>query len=199
MIKEILFASNNQHKVSEIKKLLPDHYRLISLNDIQWKDEIPEPFDTYEANAKAKAYFIFDRTGISCFADDSGLAIDALDGRPGVHSAHYAGVSRSSEANIEKVLNEMRGIENRKARFHAIIAFIPRDGLSQLFTGEVEGRITNAPAGNGGFGYDPIFVPDGFDLTFGELSESIKNQISHRSKAMQKFIAFLQMNAHINY
>jgi len=193
LVKEILFASNNYHKVEEVRVLLPQGYSLLGLNDIQWTKDIPEPFDTYEDNAKAKAYFVFDRTGLSCFADDSGLEIEALDGRPGVFSARYAGADRNHADNIQKVLHELEGEANRKARFLSVIAYLNDDKELLVFKGKVEGTITHLPLGTGGFGYDPIFIPYGFDQTFGQLSERIKNRISHRYLAMRLFIAFLEL------
>lgn len=190
--KEILFASANEHKVNEVRKLLPAGYSLVSLNDIGWTMDIPEPFDTYEENAKAKACFVFDQTGINCFADDSGLEVDALQGRPGVFSARYAGEAKSSKDNIEKVLVELGDCENRKARFRAVIVFIHGERQIETFKGTVEGKINFKPAGTGGFGYDPVFIPEGFDETFGQLPESIKNKISHRAIAMQKFVDYLR-------
>lgn len=191
-MKEILFASNNQHKVDEVKELLPVGYSLLGLRDIQWTEDIPEPFDTYEDNAKAKAYYVFDRTGLSCFADDSGLEIDALDGRPGVYSARYAGASRNAMDNIEKVLEELADSNHRNARFHSVIAYMKGMDEIRIFRGHVEGKITFGPSGSGGFGYDPIFIPDGFDQTFGELPDKVKNMISHRAKAMQRFMEYLR-------
>ena len=190
MSKEILFATHNAHKAEEVKALLPPGYSLLTLSDINWTLEIPEPFDTYEENAKAKAYFIFDRTGIPCFADDSGLAVDALKGEPGVRSARYAGPGRNSQDNIDKVLHELSGQTNRKASFCAVIAYVTANEI-QLFKGIVGGNITYAPLGDSGFGYDPIFVPDGFVRTFGQMDSSLKNKISHRAKAMEKFVSFL--------
>ena len=192
LTREILFASHNHHKVQEVRMLMPHGYSLLGLSDIQWNMEIPEPFDTYEANAKSKAYFVFDRTGLSCFADDSGLEIDALDGRPGVYSARYAGHDRNPGDNIIKVLAELEGRSDRNARFHSVIAYINANSEMHIFKGIVEGRITHETRGTGGFGYDPIFIPDGFDLTFGQLPEVIKNKISHRALAMQHFIDFLK-------
>jgi XTP/dITP diphosphohydrolase len=191
LAKEILFASQNHHKVEEVRKLLPLGYSLLSLKDLNWTLDIPEPFDTYEANAKAKAYFVFDRTGLSCFADDSGLEIDALDGRPGVFSARYAGPGRSHFENIRKVLTELDGIMNRSARFRAIIAYINEAKEMIISEGKVEGTISIEPFGEGGFGYDPIFIPDGFDQTFGQLPDSLKNKISHRALAIGKFVKYL--------
>lgn len=189
--KEILFASNNAHKVEEVRKLLPENYHLHSLNDLNWSEDIPEPFDTYEDNAKAKVRYVFERTGLSCFSDDSGLAIDALDGRPGVYSARYSGDKGNAKANIEKVLGELHGESNRAARFYSIIAFLDSKQEITLFKGIVEGVITMEPMGSGGFGYDPIFIPDGFDQTFGQLPDVIKNKISHRAESIKKFISYL--------
>ncbi len=189
--REILFASNNQHKVEEVRKLIPKGYSLLGLQDIHWTQEIPEPFHTYEDNAKAKAFFVFDKTGLSCFADDSGLEIDALDSRPGVFSARYAGVDRNPGDNIQKILTELEGITNRKARFISCIAFIDDHKQMNVFSGKVEGKISSTPMGTGGFGYDPVFIPDGFDQTFGQLPEEIKNRISHRALAMQQFMSYL--------
>ncbi len=191
MVNEILFASSNLHKVEEIRKLLPASYSLIGLQDIKWTMDIPEPFHTFEENAKAKAYFVYDRTGISCFADDSGLEIDALDGKPGVLSARYAGDKRDSTDNICKVLDELGNSRNRKARFHASIAYL--SGLNEIhvFNGIIEGSIGYEPIGESGFGYDPIFIPEGFNQTFGQLPAELKNKISHRAVAMRKFVKFL--------
>ena len=189
--KEILFASNNTHKVEEVRKLLPDNYHLLSLHDLNWTEDIPEPFDTYEDNAKAKVQFVYDRTGMSCFSDDSGLAIDALDGRPGVFSARYSGDKGNTKANIDKVLHEMKGVTDRSGRFYSVIAYMDPLQHVTLFQGIVEGKITMKPMGTGGFGYDPIFIPNGFDQTFGQLPEDLKNKISHRAVSMKKFLLFL--------
>jgi XTP/dITP diphosphohydrolase len=188
---EILFASHNIHKVGEIKKLLPPKYSLIGLHDIKFTEEIPEPFDSYEENSIAKATLIFQRTGIRCFADDSGMEVDALGGRPGVLSARFSGAANNSEDNIKKVLTELGDEKNRTARFQSVIAYISTGENINVFKGTVEGRISYTPLGKGGFGYDPIFIPEGFEETFGQLPEEIKNKISHRAKAMQKFIEYL--------
>ena len=192
---EILFASHNEHKIAEVRVLLPAGYSLLGLHDINWNVEIPEPFDTYEDNARAKAFFVFEKTGLSCFADDSGLEVDALDRRPGVYSARYSGPGRNSQDNIHKVLEELADNPARTARFYSVIAYVTSDNLVQHFTGIVEGKIDFSPKGNGGFGYDPIFIPNGFDQTFGELPESLKNRISHRAKAIEKFVEFLRQSA----
>jgi XTP/dITP diphosphohydrolase len=189
--KQLLFASANRHKLEEIRQIIPADYRLSGLNDYSILEEIPEPFDTFEANATAKASYVYQKTHIPCFADDSGLVVDALDGRPGVLSARYAGEHKSSEENVRKVLSELTGIQDRTARFVAVIAFQQNDQDVFLFRGSVEGRITYAPSGTGGFGYDPVFIPAGFDQTFAELSPVLKNQISHRAMAMRLFLHFL--------
>lgn len=179
--------------------MLPAKYSLLGLRDINWSLEIPEPFFTFEDNAKAKVTFIYTHTNRSCFADDSGLEIDALDGKPGVLSARYAGENKNHVDNIEKVLQELGNTSNRKARFHSAIAYMTEQNEINVFTGHVEGRIGYNPAGEGGFGYDPIFIPDGFDLTFAQLSENIKNSISHRAIAMRKFIAYLAASVHKSF
>lgn len=191
MINEILFASHNEHKVQEVREMLSQDLSLLSLNDIQFNMTIPEPFESIEENAKAKAYFVYDRTGLPCFADDSGLEIDALEGRPGVHSAHYAGMERDSAANIQRVLDELGDSKERTGRFQAVIAYLSGAGSMETFRGTVEGIITFSPKGQGGFGYDPIFIPQGFEQTFGELSPQVKNKISHRAIAMKKFMVYL--------
>ncbi len=193
--KEILFASNNAHKVEEVRKLLPENFHLLSLSDLGWTEDIPEPFDTYQENATAKVQYVFERTGLSCFSDDSGLAIDALDGRPGVFSARYAGDKGNAKANIDKVLHEMNGLTNRSGRFYSVIAFMDPIQHVTLFQGIVEGVITIKPNGTGGFGYDPIFIPTGFHQTFGQLPDALKNRISHRAAAMKKFLSFLIQQA----
>jgi len=189
--RQLLFASSNAHKLEEIRKMIPDGYSLSGLDDLHWTEEIPEPFDTFEANAKAKAYYVFDRTGLPCFADDSGLVVDALEGRPGVRSARYAGEHRDSVDNLIKVLAELGDTTQRSARFIAVIAYQVSTDEVITFTGKIEGSIGFAPTGPGGFGYDPIFVPSGFDQSFGELPAGLKNRISHRAMAMSLFLDFL--------
>lgn len=191
MPERLLFASANNHKLEEIRLMLPEGYCLKGLSDISWTEDIPEPYDTFGANAKAKASYVFDRTGLPCFADDSGLVVDALDGRPGVLSARYAGEQKSSEDNLTKVLQELGDNPIRTARFVAVMAYQENKDECHLFTGTVEGSISFAPEGKGGFGYDPIFIPDGFDKPFACLPGQLKNSISHRALAMQKFITFL--------
>lgn len=187
----LLFASNNAHKLKELRTLIPSSFSLIGLPDIHWTQDIPEPFDTFEENAAAKALFVHAKTGMNCFAEDSGLEVAALQGRPGVMSARYAGMHGNSAANMEKLLRELKGIEDRSARFVAVIAFKQQHEDVLFFRGSVEGSIAERASGTSGFGYDPVFVPAGFNQTFGELSPSIKLSISHRSKALSAFLAYL--------
>ncbi|MBK8830219.1 MAG: RdgB/HAM1 family non-canonical purine NTP pyrophosphatase [Saprospiraceae bacterium] len=189
--KQLLFASANRHKLEEIRQIIPAAYKLSGLNDYSVHEEIPEPFDTFEANAAAKATYVYKKTGIPCFADDSGLVVDALDGRPGVLSARYAGEHKSSEENVRKLLSELTGIRDRTARFIAVIAYQENEKDVLLFKGTIEGTINYTPAGAGGFGYDPVFIPSGFDKTFAQLSPGLKNQISHRAKAIKLFLQYL--------
>lgn len=192
MDKPLLFASHNAHKLEEIRLILPPRYVVRNLKDIGWKDEIPEPYETFEENAAAKTSTLYEATGLPCFAEDSGLAIDALGGRPGVYAARFAGVHGDSQSNIEKVLRELNNIAERSARFISIIAFQTGKDEIHYFKGSVEGDISFQPRGSGGFGYDPIFIPKGFDQTFAVLPISLKNQVSHRSRSLHQFIEFLQ-------
>ena len=189
--KQLLFASANRHKLEEIRQIIPAACMLLGLNDYSVDEEIPEPFDTFEANAAAKASYVYKKTGIPCFADDSGLVVDALDGRPGVLSARYAGEHKSSEENVRKLLSELTGIRDRTARFIAVIAYQENEKDVLLFKGTIEGTINYTPAGAGGFGYDPVFIPSGFDQTFAQLAPALKNQISHRAKAIKLFLQYL--------
>lgn len=185
-----VFASKNEHKVSEIRALLPERITLQSLNDIGWDADIEETGETLEANAVIKAKTVFVATGIPCFADDSGLEVAALNGRPGVHSARYAGPEKSDFNNCQKLLSELKGMENRKAKFKTVIAYVNDQG-SHLFAGEVHGAIIHEFRGTMGFGYDPLFVPDGWNLTFAEVTKDEKNNVSHRAKAFEQFLKFL--------
>ena len=177
--------------------MLPASIKVLGLKDIQWTKPIAEPFDTYEANAKAKALTVFTETGIDCFADDSGLEVEALNNAPGVYSARYAGEGSTDAANVEKLLHHMQGIENRKAQFVAVIAFISNAYGWKIFRGVVRGMITEKPFGKNGFGYDPVFIPEGYDTTFGELNDAVKNRISHRAKAMDAFREFLSTSGDV--
>ncbi|SDM81992.1 XTP/dITP diphosphohydrolase [Daejeonella rubra] len=186
---ELVFASNNQHKVDEVQAMIGSNIILKSLNDIGCLDEIPETGDTFAENAGQKSRYVYERYHIDCFADDSGLEIDALGGEPGVNSAHYSG-SRDFEDNMSLVLERLSGKTDRKARFKTVISMI-KGGKEHLFEGSIEGNITLQRSGSKGFGYDPIFVPEGYDISFAEMSPEEKNRISHRAKAMQKLISFL--------
>ena len=187
---DLVFATHNVNKLKEVSLLLPKDIRLISLEDLGCHEEIPETGTTLEANAQLKADYITHRYGISCFADDTGLIIDVLNGAPGVHSARFAGEEKDSEKNIEKVLFKLKNITSRTARFKTVIALnLNKERI--LFEGVVEGAITKEKKGAEGFGYDPIFIPIGYDQTFAQLPIEIKNEISHRGKALQKLIAYL--------
>lgn len=189
-MKTLVFATNNLHKLEEVKNITRHLVRIVSLSEINCHDEIPETADTLEGNALQKARYIKEHYGYDCFADDTGLEVEALDNAPGVYSARYAGPEHDAEANMHKLLHEMEGEENRKARFRTVIALI-RDGREYLFEGLIEGVITRDKRGDSGFGYDPIFQPDGYEQTFAELGNDTKNQISHRALAVQKLAAFL--------
>ena len=187
---DLVFATHNVNKLKEVSLLLPKDIRLISLEDLGCHEEIQETGTTLEANAQLKADYITHRYGISCFADDTGLIIDALNGAPGVHSARFAGEEKDSKKNIEKVLFKLKNITSRTARFKTVIALnLNKERI--LFEGLVEGTITKEKMGAEGFGYDPIFIPIGYDQTFAQLPIEIKNEISHRGKALQKLIAYL--------
>lgn len=190
-MKKLVFATNNKHKIEEVAPLIQTHFEILSLADIQCFEEIDEPHNTLKDNAFEKVRFVYNRYHFNCFADDTGLEIDALDGRPGVYSARYAGENCSFEDNVKKVLLEMKGIKTRTARFKTVIALII-DGREFSFEGVVEGKITEKEyIGTEGFGYDPIFQPLGFSQTFSEMPLNEKNKISHRGMATQKLIAFL--------
>lgn len=191
MIEELLFATNNQHKLKEICEIIGQTFRIISLKDVGFTGDVPETQETIEGNARQKARFIFEKTGRPCFADDTGLEIDALDGRPGVYSARYAGEGCRFEDNIVKILTELQGVTNRKARFRCVVCLII-DNQEHLFEGKVEGTILADKRGSDGFGYDPVFLPDGETSTFAEMPPYLKNGISHRGKAVNKMVRFLQ-------
>lgn len=188
---ELVFATHNKNKFKEVQLLLPKHIKLRSLDDIGCFDEIPETADTIEGNAIIKANYVTEHYGYPCFADDTGLMVDALDGAPGVYSARYAGPGKSSEDNMDKLLGEMEGITKREARFKTTIA-LHLDREKVLFNGIVLGEITTEKSGEEGFGYDPIFKPQGYDKTFAELPITVKNEISHRGKAMKQLITYLK-------
>lgn len=186
----IVFATNNDNKKTEIRNLLGKSFKLLDLKDLNINEDIPENFPTLEENALFKARFINKITGMNVFADDTGLEIEALNGRPGVHSARFAGEQKDFQANIDKVLILMSGITNRKARFRTVIALIIDDS-EYIFEGTVSGTILSERHGNMGFGYDPVFTPDGETLTFAEMTLDEKNRISHRAKAFEKLKLFL--------
>lgn len=186
---KIIFATNNQNKLKEIQHALGDSFELLSLNEVQFSGDIPETGETLEENALQKARYIAERYDYPVFADDTGLEIDALNGRPGVHTAHYSG-SRDSDQNMTKVLKEMGDTNDRTARFRTVIAFV--NGVnSHLFDGKVEGSIAAIPQGEKGFGYDPVFIPEGQSRTFAEMTMEEKSQQNHRVRALKKFIAYL--------
>ena len=190
-LRHLVFASNNQHKVAEIQEVLPPWIVLQTLKDIGCNEELPETSPTIEGNAIQKAQYLYDKYHSPCFADDTGLEIEALGGRPGVYSARYAGPNRAADANMKKVLEELQGIENRNAQFKTVIALM-LDGNPVLFEGVVKGVIANKPMGVQGFGYDPIFRPLSSELTFAEMPIELKNTISHRALAAAKLVDFLK-------
>lgn len=191
MIKQIIFATNNAHKLSEVQAVLGDRFRLVTLAECGITEEIPEDAPTLEGNALQKARYVHERTGADCFADDTGLEVDALDGAPGVHSARYATDGHDFAANNRLLLRNLADAADRSAHFRTVIALI-LDGSEYLFEGRVDGRIAESEAGCGGFGYDPLFVPEGFDKTFAEMGADEKNAISHRGRAVRRLVEFLQ-------
>ncbi len=188
----ICFATNNRHKVAEVSTLLPEQFTLLTLHEIGCEEELPEEQDTLEGNSLQKAQYVFERYGIACVADDTGLEVKALNGRPGVYSARYAGTESDSEANMAKLLEEMAEQTDREAQFRTIITLILPDGAIHQFEGKVEGFISEERSGMEGFGYDPLFVPAGFDKSFAQMTSGEKNEISHRGKAVRKLIDFLK-------
>jgi len=191
---ESVFATNNAHKITEISDLLDNNFKILALAEVNIMEDIPEDAETLAENALFKARFVHDRTGLNVFADDTGLEVDALGGAPGVYSARYAGEKKSFDDNIDKLLGELKEIENRSARFRTVIALI-LNGREYLFEGMVEGEIIRERHGTGGFGYDPVFKALGNSRTFAEIPLSEKNKISHRAQAMRKLIAFLTDSA----
>lgn len=190
-MREIVFATNNKNKLKEMREIIDGLYHVMSLEEIGCHEEIIEDADTIQGNAKIKADFITNRYHIDCFADDTGLEVEALNGAPGVYSARYAGEHCSYQDNVNKMLNALDGVENRKAVFRTVIA-LNLEGETYYFEGRCEGQITKEQRGSEGFGYDPIFQPDGFDETFAELGSEVKNSISHRGRATRKLIEFLK-------
>lgn len=192
MKRKLVFATNNAHKLEEVAAILGDQVELLSLNDIGCQTDIPETAETLEGNALLKSSYIYKNYHLDCFADDTGLEVEALNGAPGVYSARYAGdEGHDAQANMLKLLHELDGKENRKAQFRTAISLI-LDGKEYLFEGVIKGEIIKEKRGDSGFGYDPVFMPEGYDRTFAELGNDIKNQISHRALAVQKLCEFLQ-------
>ena len=192
MKKKLVFATNNAHKLDEISSILGEKVELLSLKDIHCHVDIPETADTLEGNAMLKAEYIYKNYGLDCFADDTGLEVEALNGAPSVYSARYAGgEEHNAEANMQKLLQNMQGVQNRKAQFRTAICLI-LDGKKHLFEGIVKGEIIKEKRGSSGFGYDPIFVPEGYTKTFAELGNETKNKISHRALAVEKLCRFLK-------
>lgn len=186
----IVFATNNTHKLKEIREIVPEGFAIRGLKDIGCNEDIEESADTLEGNADLKARYVYDHYHTDCFADDTGLEVEALDGRPGVYSARYAGPDGDAEKNIIKLLDEMQGIQNRKARFRTVISLVT-GGETKHFEGIVNGVISTEKHGEEGFGYDPVFIPDGYGQTFAEMPATLKNEISHRGRASRKLIDYL--------
>jgi XTP/dITP diphosphohydrolase len=191
MKRSLVFATGNQHKLEEVQGLLGKDFALSCLKEVGITEDIPETAFTLHENALQKAQYVYNKCGCACFADDTGLEIDALNGEPGVFSARYAGPQKDSLANMQLVIERLQGVANRKAQFRTVIAYIDKYGNEYLFEGKIEGKIIDTPTGVQGFGYDPIFVPEGFDKTFAELPMDVKNSMSHRGRAIQKLVEFL--------
>lgn len=189
-MRDLVFATNNAHKLDEVRSIVGHRMNILGLRDIGCDEDIPETADTLEGNAELKARYVKEHYGYDCFADDTGLEVDALGGAPGVYSARYAGPGHDSKANMELLLKNMNGRADRQARFRTVIALVEGDDL-RLLDGVVEGFITDGPKGSSGFGYDPVFRPEGFDVTFAEMDSDAKNAISHRGRAMKKLLEYL--------
>lgn len=187
---KIVFATNNIHKLQEVQQLLGQEFELVTLSQCGIVEDIPENEPTLEGNALSKARYVYSRTGCNCFADDTGLEVDALGGEPGVRSARYATDGHDDQANKRLLLERLSGVESREAQFRTAVALI-LDGEEYLFEGIVRGQITTEERGDGGFGYDPLFIPEGYDKTFAELSSDEKNAISHRGRAVRMLVDFL--------
>ena len=188
---KLVFATNNKHKLDEVRAILGNRVEILSLNDIDCHDDIPETADTLEGNALIKARYIYDKFGVDCFADDTGLEVESLNGEPGVYSARYAGEECNSEANMNKLLQNLTGKNNRNAQFRTVIALIIK-GEEKLFNGIVKGTISHEKTGNSGFGYDPVFIPEGFSESFAQMSGDMKNSISHRYRATEELNNYLK-------
>lgn len=188
---KLVFATNNKHKLEEVRAIVGDRVEILSLNDIDCHDDIPETADTLQGNALIKARYIHEKYNVDCFADDTGLEVEALGGEPGVYSARYAGEECDSQANMHKLLENLTGENNRKAQFRTVIALIIK-GEEKLFNGIVKGEISREKMGNSGFGYDPIFIPEGFSQSFAQMSSEMKNSISHRYRATEQLSNYLK-------
>lgn len=188
---KLVFATNNKHKLQEVRDIIGSGVEILSLADINCNDDIPETAETLDGNALIKARYIYEKYNVNCFADDTGLEVDALDGAPGIYSARYAGDGHDSEANMRKLLENLTGKNNRDAQFRTVIALII-DGEEKLFNGIVKGRITEEKRGDSGFGYDPIFVPEGYSESFAQMDSSTKNSISHRYRATKQLSDYLE-------
>ncbi len=191
---ELVFATHNPNKLYEIRQMMPGGIRLLSLEDIGCREEIPETADTLEGNARIKAAHVWEHYGYDCFADDTGLEVAALRGAPGVYSARYAGPEADAQANMQKLLSQMEAQIDRSARFRTSIALV-LDGQFHFFEGTVSGQILREPRGSGGFGYDPVFMPEGYEKSFAQLPLQVKNEISHRGRAFRELSAFLHDSA----
>lgn len=190
-MRKLVFATNNAHKLEEVRAVLDNKIEIISLNELGCYDEIPETADTLEGNALIKAEYVFNKFEMACIADDTGLEVEALNGEPGVYSARYGGEPHNAQKNMQKLLTNLKGIENRKARFRTVIVL--KDAERELyFEGTIHGHISETPSGAAGFGYDPVFVPDGYNKSFAELGPELKNKISHRALAVEELIRFLK-------
>ena len=189
---KICFATNNKHKIEEVSKLLGTDFQLLSLEEIGCNEELPEEQDTLEGNSRQKAEYVYDHYGISCFADDTGLEVEALGGDPGVYSARYAGSGRNGEKNIALLMKNLSGIDRREAQFRTVITFIGENKEFRQFEGVVEGRIISEKLGEKGFGYDPVFLPKGHNQTFAQMALEEKNKISHRALAVNQLVSYLK-------
>lgn len=190
-MRKLVFATNNAHKLEEVRAVLDNKIEIVSLNELGCYDDIPETADTLEGNALIKAAYVFNKFEMACIADDTGLEVEALNGEPGVYSARYGGEPHNAQKNMQKLLTKLKGIENRKARFRTVIVL--KDAERELyFEGTIHGHISETPSGAAGFGYDPVFVPDGYNKSFAELGPELKNKISHRALAVEELIRFLK-------
>lgn len=190
-MKKLVFATNNQHKLEEVRMVLADKLEIVSLNELGCFDDIPETADTLEGNALIKAQYIYEKFGLDCFADDTGLEVDALGGEPGVYSARYAGEDSNAQNNMHKLLKNLGENSNRTAHFRTVIALIEGDEI-RYFEGKINGKIAYEPRGDAGFGYDPIFIPEGYNISFAEIGAEVKNTISHRALAVGKLTEYLK-------